>query len=79
MFFSQSFIALLTLALTVAASPVVVDETPVTLSFAKHINSTGTLNLLKLDQARAKHLKARRSGPFTELVGSLPVTNTAVS
>ena len=79
MFLGQSFVALLTLALTVAASPVIVDEAPVTLKFAKHINTTGTLNLLKHDQARAKFLKNRSNSKFTELASSIPVTNEAVS
>lgn len=80
MFSSQSFVALLTLALTVAATPVVVRDTPVTLPFAKHINATGVANILQRDQARAKFLKARgHASPFNEDASSFPVTNTAVS
>ena len=83
MILGQSFVALLTLALTVAATPVVVRDTPVSLSFAKHVNTTGTASILHRDQARAKHLKARAqalaSGEFSEAAASIPVTNEAVS
>ena len=67
-------------AVAAAASPVVQDTPKVTLSFAKHINATGTVNLLAQDQARAKFLKNRASGEhLAERAGSIPVTNTAVS
>jgi hypothetical protein len=79
MFLGQSFIALLTLALTVPASPVAINNIPATLSFVKHINATGTLNLLKHDQARAKQLQTGFIGGFAESVDSIPITNTAIS
>ena len=80
MIFSQSFLAFVALALTVSATPVVRDAPTVSLPFAKHINSTGTLNLLAQDQARAKWLKSRGKGEqLAERAGSIPVTNTAVS
>ncbi|GJE89616.1 aspartic peptidase A1 [Phanerochaete sordida] len=80
MHLSQSFAALVALALAVSASPVVQDTPKITLPFAKHINATGTLNLLAQDQARAKWLKNRSSGAhLAERAGSIPVTNTAVS
>ena len=68
------------LALTVSATPVVRDAPLVSLPFVKHINATGTVNLLAQDQARARWLKARAKGePIEERAGSVPVTNELVS
>ncbi|EKM61628.1 uncharacterized protein PHACADRAFT_135435 [Phanerochaete carnosa HHB-10118-sp] len=80
MFLSQSFVALVALALAVSATPAVRDTPTITLPIAKHFNTTGTLNLLARDQARAKWLKSRASGEsLAERAGSLPVTNAEVS
>ena len=83
MIFSQSFVAILTLALAVAANPIVVRDSIVTIPFAKRVNLTGSANLVHIDQARAKALKQRaeahRSGDFVEAAGSQPLTATPVS
>lgn len=80
MFLSQSFVALVALALTVSATPVVRDTPTITLPIAKRFNTTGTFNLLAQDQARAKWLKSRGKGEqLAERAGSVPVTNELVS
>ncbi|KAI0819363.1 acid protease [Trametes gibbosa] len=61
---------------------VVRDASPITLPIARRLNVTGAANLVKLDQARAKTLKARpkagaeRSPRAT--IFDAPVTNQAV-
>lgn len=66
MFPVTALTSLLVLALAVAATPVTVREPLVTLPFAKHINTTGTADIVKQDQARIKQLfanaEARRTG-----------------
>ncbi|KAI0327436.1 acid protease [Cubamyces sp. BRFM 1775] len=47
----------LSIATAVAAKPVVIRESPVTLPIARRFNVTAAPNLLKADQARAKVLK----------------------
>lgn len=83
MIFNPSFVALLTLALAVAANPIVIRDSLVTIPFAKHVNLTGSANLVQSDQARAKALKERaeayRSGNLVEDVGSQPLRATPVS
>ena len=53
----------LLLALTgnVAANPVIINRSPVTLPLLRVLNLTSTHNLLRYDQARAKALKSRGS------------------
>lgn len=83
MFLGRSFVALLTLALAVAANPIVVRDSTITIPFAKQVNLTGSATLVQLDQARAKALKehgsAKSSGKFVVAAASVPVTNTGVS
>ena len=83
MFLGQSFVALLTLALAVAANPIVVRDSTITIPFAKQVNLTGSATLVQLDQARAKALKehgsTKSSGKFVVAAASVPVTNTGVS
>lgn len=57
------FLALCTgaLALGVAATPLVVRDNPVTISLARHINITGSQNVLARDRARAKALQTPAS------------------
>ena len=56
--FGSGFIATLTLAIAVAANPLVqVRDTPVTLSIAKRFNFTGSATLIERDQARASGLR----------------------
>ncbi|KIP03623.1 hypothetical protein PHLGIDRAFT_233169 [Phlebiopsis gigantea 11061_1 CR5-6] len=79
MFSAKSLVALLTLALSVAATPVARDG-HISLSFAKHVNATGTAHLLERDQARAKIIKERAQALAAgKEARSLAVTNEAVS
>ena len=62
---SASLLVTLTLLLdltgNVAANPVIVSRSPVTLPLSRILNLTSTHNLLRHDQARAKALKSRGS------------------
>jgi len=84
MFSASSLLATLTLALAVAANPVLVrDEQRISLPVAKRIATTGTIKLLEADQARARALRARveakNNGLGERAVTSIPVTNELVS
>ncbi|KAJ8474569.1 hypothetical protein ONZ51_g7129 [Trametes cubensis] len=61
---------------------VVRNSSPVTLPIARRLNVTGAANIVQLDQARAKALKARPQAqgtkPSLASVISAPVTNEAV-
>lgn len=88
MLFSSSFVAVLSLALVVAANPVVtVRDNFVSLPMVKRMNFNGTGSLLQRDQKRAKMLKARGNRKLhgahvdtihDDAVISTPVTNQAV-
>ncbi|KAH9178667.1 aspartic peptidase A1 [Lactarius sanguifluus] len=83
MFPTATLTAFLLLVVSVAANPIVVRKPPVSLSFARHLNITGTHDLIKKDQARAKNLvsisKAKQSGTLSNnAVVSVGVTNVAV-
>ncbi|KAI9460631.1 aspartic peptidase A1 [Lactarius psammicola] len=83
MFPTVTLTAFLLLVVSVAANPIVVRKPPVSLSFARHLNITGTHDLIKKDQARAKNLvsisKAKQSGTLSSAaVVSVGVTNVAV-
>ncbi|PPR05338.1 LOW QUALITY PROTEIN: hypothetical protein CVT26_011601 [Gymnopilus dilepis] len=57
--FSSAFLATLLLSLSVAASPVVVNKSPVSLPLSRRLNLTSVHNLVRHDQNRAKALKSR--------------------
>jgi cathepsin E len=57
--FPASLLSTLLLALAVAASPVVIERSPVTLPISRRFNFTGSANILQKDQARAAALKAK--------------------
>ncbi|KAI0299092.1 aspartic peptidase A1 [Multifurca ochricompacta] len=83
MFPTASLTAFLLLAVSVSANPIVVRNPPVSLSFARHLNITGSFDLVAKDQARAKNFmaigKAKHSGTLsTAAVVSVGVTNVAV-
>ena len=60
MFSRSALLATLTLALAVAANPVIqIRDAPVSLPLVKRMNFTGTASLLERDQKRIKMLKAR--------------------
>ncbi|KAH9036489.1 acid protease [Lactarius pseudohatsudake] len=58
--------AILLLVVSVAADPIVVRKSPVSLLIARHLNITGAHDLIRKDQARARNMfaasKVKRSG-----------------
>lgn len=77
MFSQTSLVATLTLALAVAASPVVnVRDTLVTLPIAKRVNITGAASLHDRDLARARQLRARAEA---KIAGQTFVQDAAVA
>ncbi|GLB35829.1 putative peptidase A1 [Lyophyllum shimeji] len=82
--FPASLLSTLLLALAVAANPIVIRDSPVTLPLARRLNTTSIHNLLRHDQSRAKALRARAeakaSGNFhTDAIINEPVDNQAVT
>ena len=73
--------SLLLLAVGVAANPVVINRSPVTLPLAKKYNFTSINNLVKHDQARAQALKSRafRKGSVPDTGTDEPITNQVVT
>ncbi|CAA7264889.1 unnamed protein product [Cyclocybe aegerita] len=57
--FPTTLLTTLLLAFSVAANPVVIDRSPVTLHLSRRVNVTSIHNLLRHDQVRAKALKAK--------------------
>ena len=49
-------VATLTLALAIAANPLAIRKPAVTLSVAKHLNVTGTFEVVRQDRARARRM-----------------------
>jgi len=71
---------LILLALGAGAKPIVIRKAPVTLSFARKLNITGSNDLVLKDQARAKSLLVSQNGTGTPgVVASLTVTNVGVN
>ena len=66
MFPTVPLTAVLLLVVSIAADPIVVRKAPVSLPFARRLNITGTHDLIRKDQARARNMfaasKAKRSG-----------------
>jgi hypothetical protein len=59
MFPAVSLLTTLLLALSIAASPVEIHDSPITLSIARRLNTSGgTINLLQHNQSRAATLKS---------------------
>ena len=56
---SSSLLTTLLLAMAVAANPIIVERSLVTLPLTKHINSTNAHHLLRNDQKRAKALRVK--------------------
>ncbi|KAI9450419.1 aspartic peptidase A1 [Lactarius psammicola] len=83
MFPTASLTAFLLLVVSVAANPIVVRQSPVSLSLARYLNITGAHDLVKKDQARAKNLiaigKAKQSGRSSDGIVGVHATNVAVS
>ncbi|OAX36292.1 acid protease [Rhizopogon vinicolor AM-OR11-026] len=80
MFSFASLLTTLLVAVSIAASPVEIRDSPVTLPMARKLNlQGGTVNLLQHDQARATALKDRATSGLDRRTGSAPITNEAVS
>ena len=73
----------LLLAVCIAADPIVIRKAPVSLPLARHLNATGSHDLVQKDQARAKNLvtlcEAKDSGALSpDAIVSVGVTNVGV-
>ncbi|KAG2124020.1 aspartic peptidase domain-containing protein [Suillus clintonianus] len=80
MFPAASLLTTLLLALSIAASPVEVRNSPITLPIARRLNTSGgTINLLQHDQSRAAALKNAAASNIGRRAGSIAVTNDAVT
>ena len=89
MFASTILLASVAVTLSVAANPVVVRDSFVTLPLVKRFNFTGAASLLQHDQARAQKLKALGNSRSAERLGfaarsedaviSVPAVNDAVN
>ena len=80
MFPSSSLIATLTLAIAVAANPIVqLRDAPVTLSIAKRFNFTGSTSLIEKDQARAAGLRKLAEAKISGNLADRAVISTAVT
>ncbi|KAF8971720.1 aspartic protease [Flammula alnicola] len=80
--FPATLLTTLLLALSVAANPVLVNRSPVTLPISRRLNLTSVHNLVRHDQARAKALKAKgaaRAAGQSRAVINEQVDNQAVT
>ncbi|KAF8264805.1 aspartic peptidase A1 [Lactarius quietus] len=83
MFPTASLTAFLLLVVSVAANPIVLRKTPVSLPFARHLNITGAQDVVQKDQVRAMNLvsvsKAKEGGTLSpDAVFSVGVSNVGV-
>ena len=78
---STSLLTTLFLALAVAANPILVNRSPISLPLSRRLQLTSTDNLLKHDQARAKALKAAKTGGDfqSRSVINSPIENRAIA
>ncbi|KAI9462931.1 acid protease [Russula earlei] len=68
------------LALSVAANPIVIRHSPVSLSFTRQLNVTGSNDLVLKDHARARGLAANPNGSgIPDAAVSLDVSNSALN
>ncbi|KAG1830699.1 aspartic peptidase domain-containing protein [Suillus subalutaceus] len=79
MFPAASLLTTLLLALSIAASPVEIRNSPITLPIARRLNTSGgSINILQHDQSRAAALKNVGENTLNRRTGSIAVTNDAV-
>jgi hypothetical protein len=65
--------------LSIAASPVEIRSSPITLPIARRLNTSGgTINILQHDQSRAAALKNVGENTLNRRTASIAVTNDAV-
>ncbi|KAG1904485.1 aspartic peptidase domain-containing protein [Suillus fuscotomentosus] len=80
MFPAASLLTIIFLALSIAGSPVEIDNSPITLPIARRLNvSDGPINLLQQDKARLTAFKDNSFSTQGGRTGSTPVTNAAVT
>lgn len=72
------FVAL-AFALAVAASPVVIRDSPLTLPLVRRLNTNGTFNLLARDQARVSSLRQFSRQRFSEAIDDAAVTSVTAT
>jgi len=82
--FPATLLTTLILALSVAANPVLVNRSPVTLPISRRVNLSSVNNLVRHDQTRAKALKAKgaakAAGTFSEAaIVNEPIDDQAVT
>lgn len=79
--FPTTILTTLFLALAVAANPILINRSPISLPLSRRLNLTSIDNLLKHDQARAKSLKTAGTGGVFQsaAVVNEPITNQAVT
>ncbi|KAF9055852.1 aspartic protease [Panaeolus papilionaceus] len=82
--FPATLLTTLILALSVAANPVLVNRSPVTLPISRRVNLSSVHNLVRHDQTRAKALKAKgaakAAGTFSEAATiNEPIDDQAVT
>src|SRR6267154_3259029 len=76
--FSAFLLTTLFMALSVAASPVDVRNSVVTLPITRRLNtSNGTINILEHDRARAAAFKGISASPLDRRDASIPIVNVA--
>ncbi|KAG1834407.1 aspartic proteinase [Suillus variegatus] len=80
MFPAASLLTIIFLALSIAGSPVEIDNSPITLPIARRLNvSNGPINLLQQDKARLTALKDNSFSTQSGRAGSTPVTNAVIT
>ncbi|KAF8167357.1 aspartic protease [Crassisporium funariophilum] len=72
--FPTTLLTTLLLALSVAANPVIIQRSPVSLGISRRVNVTSVHNLVRHDQNRAKALKAKGAAK----AAGLPIQSDAV-
>ncbi|KAG2117960.1 aspartic peptidase domain-containing protein [Suillus discolor] len=80
MFPAASLLTIIFLALSIAGSPVEIDNSPITLPIARRLNvSNGLINLLQRDKARVTALKDNSFSTQGGRTGSTPVTDIVLT
>jgi hypothetical protein len=77
MFLFASLAPFAVLANAVAANPIVVRDGLVSLPFARYVNASGTRDLVRRDQERARRFQIPGNTLASEMSPSIDVTNTA--
>ncbi|PPQ63824.1 hypothetical protein CVT24_009774 [Panaeolus cyanescens] len=76
--FPATLLTTLILALSVAANPVLINRSPVTLPISRRVNASSPKSLLRHDQIRAKALKAKGAAKATGTFSEAAIINEPV-